>query len=182
MKNVLFGKSLRVFIVFLVCINLCVFIQFAFSRKIKTENYKQNSFGKISDDYEADEFEILVLINAERTRRGLNQLIADDDVREIARKYSEKMAKENFFSHYDSDGKSVLERAKAARLKRWSKIGENLFSVENLADFDDFAVRNWMKSPAHRENILDKDWTTTGIGIAESKDGEIFITQVFIKR
>lgn len=125
---------------------------------------------------------IFSLINAERSKQGLNQLVWSEDVAKIAFAYSSKMVRENFFSHFDSAGRDVVERAKSARLKRWSKIGENLFSVEPMSNFDLFAVKNWMKSPTHRQNILNKEWTTTGIGVARAADGEIFITQVFIER
>lgn len=180
MKNVLFGKSKIAFFVVCAALIFCVLSQSAYCQKIK--KYKPETIVKISDDLDADEFQIFVLVNAQRTQRGLQALVLDDDVADIARDYSKKMAKENFFSHYDADGNSIMERAKAARLKHWIKIGENLFSVENVVKFDAFAVKNWMNSPAHRQNILDRDWTTTGIGIAKSKAGEIFITQVFIRR
>ncbi|MGI8494448.1 MAG: CAP domain-containing protein [Pyrinomonadaceae bacterium] len=37
-----------------------------------------------------------------------------------------------------------------------------------------------MLSPSHKENILDKRWKETGIGIAIASDGTYFFTQVFI--
>jgi uncharacterized protein YkwD len=163
---------------------LCVsaFRAEAFAQKIKVAGNQNGARAATADDLEAHEFQIFDLINRERARRGLNALTFDEDAADIARKYSKKMARENFFSHYDADGNSVLERAERAHLKGWSKIGENLFSVDGLERFDAFAVQNWMKSPAHRENILDRDWTATGVGIARSDSGEIFITQIFIKR
>jgi uncharacterized protein YkwD len=134
------------------------------------------------ENFDADENEILALVNVERQRNNLNALVWDNQLAEIARNYSKRMAAENFFDHFDPQGADVVTRAKIAKLKHWSKIGENLFSVENLIDFDAFAVKNWMESPTHRQNILDKDFNTAGVGIVKSEDGEIFITQVFIKR
>jgi uncharacterized protein YkwD len=87
------------------------------------------------------------------------------------------MAREGFFDHYDPNGKTVLDRA--ARLKNWSSIGENLFVCDDHPEFATIAVRGWMKSPTHRTNMLDRNWTATGIGIATARDGSIFITQVF---
>ncbi|HXG84924.1 MAG TPA: CAP domain-containing protein [Pyrinomonadaceae bacterium] len=154
----------------------------AFSQNNKKNNSKETSSTKISDNFDSYTFRIFTLINAERIKSRLIELSWDDDVAKIAVEYSKKMAKENFFGHFDSDGRNVLERAKSAKLRDWSKIGENLFSIEQTEKFDGFAVKNWMKSLTHRQNILDPEWTATGIGIGESKDGEIFITQVFIKR
>ncbi len=91
------------------------------------------------------------------------------------------MAKENFFAHSDFDGKTVVDRAKDSRIKNWRKIGENLFYYEDNYNFDALAVKGWMESPTHRQNILDRNWTATGIGVAESRDGRIYITQVFLE-
>ena len=133
-------------------------------------------------NFDTDEDEIFDLVNSERQKNNLNELAWDNQLSEIARNYSRQMADENFFDHFDPQGADVVMRAKQANLKHWSKIGENLFSVANLRNFDRFAVKNWMLSPTHRQNILDADFNTAGIGIAESASGEVFITQVFIRR
>lgn len=166
----------------LIWLNILFFNSAAVSQKIKISDSKTISPVKVSGSFDADDFQIFTLVNSERIKRGLNQLLWDDKLAEIARDYSEKMSREDFFGHFDSNGQSVVERAKTAKLKHWSKIGENLFSIAGLDKFDAFAVKHWMNSPTHRDNILDKDWTTTGIGIAKSEDGEIFITQIFIQR
>ncbi len=150
--------------------------------KNKASAEKSLKSHKSIKDYDADEDEIFALVNVERQKDKLNPLIFDNQLAEIARDYSRQMAEENFFDHFDPNGADVVIRAKRAGLKRWSKIGENLFSVENLRSFDAFAVKNWMESPTHRRNILDADFNTAGVGIFESEDGEIFITEVFIKR
>ncbi len=191
MKNKRFGKLKIAFLALLSITTIPSFFNLsAAAQKVKTakkipvdlNKTKVVAANKISDDFEADESEIFTLVNAERNRHGLKQLLWDEAVADIAREYSKRMARENFFGHFDSDGKSAADRAQAARLKHWSKIGENLFSIENLTLFDAFAVKNWMKSPAHRDNILALDWTMTGVGIAKSETGEIFITQLFIER
>lgn len=92
------------------------------------------------------------------------------------------MARGNFFSHYDRSGADIGSRVRAARVQGWRKAGENLFYCEGVEDFQDFAVKNWMKSAGHRRNILDKDWTQTGIGIALDRGKRIFVTQIFIQR
>ena len=132
--------------------------------------------------FEDDEFQIFQLINSERYKNHLENLEWDDKLAEMARDYSQKMARDNFFEHTDLEGKTVVQRAGDWRLKNWSKIGENLFFCQGVRNFDALSVRGWMKSPTHRENILDKSWTTTGIGIAVSKNGKVFITQIFIER
>jgi len=135
------------------------------------------SAGNLSNDA----IQIHYLVNNERRRTGLANLYWDEDLAKLARSYSRQMARESFFSHFDGDGNSVVERAAVADIRGWSKIGENLFFCEGYGDFDALAVRGWMKSPEHRRNILDRQFTTTGIGIAETRDGQTYITQVFTR-
>lgn len=128
-----------------------------------------------------EETRIFELINRERQKKRLRDLEWDDRLADVARSYSRKMAREGFFDHYDNDGKTVADRVSMAKVKGWSKIGENLFYCDPLDEVAAFAVRSWMGSPTHRQNILDPAWSGTGIGIAVSRDGGIYITQIFIK-
>lgn len=126
-----------------------------------------------------DEAEIFDLINRERGKHRLGGLDWDDRLAKLARSYSRQMAREGFFDHYDPSGNSIIERAQAASINDWRKIGENLFYSENISPFSGVAVRGWMKSPSHRRNILDGSWTATGIGVAKARDGSIYVTQLF---
>jgi uncharacterized protein YkwD len=128
-----------------------------------------------------DEQQIHYLVNTERRKKGLNDLYWDEDLAKLARNYSKKMARESFFSHFDSDGNSIIDRANDSDIRGWNKIGENLFFCEGYRDFDVLAVNGWMNSTEHRRNILDRQFTTTGIGVAQTRDGRIYITQVFIR-
>lgn len=142
-------------------------------RVAATQEYR----GNLADD----ENSIHDLVNNERRRRGLSELSWDGKLANLAREYSGKMARESFFSHFDRDGDSVIERARQSNIKRWNKIGENLFFCEGYDNFDALAVRGWLDSPEHRRNMLDPQFNATGIGIARTRDGRIYITQVFIR-
>jgi len=131
------------------------------------------------DNLGDDEYHIYELVNRERARMRLNQLQWDDQLADLARSYSEQMADENFFSHYDRSGGTVVQRAQQQRVKGWARIGENLFETYGLDNISAFAIRGWMRSPSHRENILDRGWDATGIGIAVARDGKVYITEVF---
>jgi uncharacterized protein YkwD len=131
---------------------------------------------------ENQETEIFSLVNSERARKNLPPVEWDGELAKLARNYSKQMARERFFDHFDRSGTSVVERAENARIGKWSKIGENLFLCEGIDRFSFTAVKGWMKSPTHRKNILDRSWTDSGIGIARSRSGQIYVTQVFIKR
>ena len=176
------SKAFAAIGLFLLSVNLLCESSLAQKKPIYSER-KQTSFATDrSGNFETDEHEIFRLVNRERRKYHLGELEWDDNLAELARRYSEKMWRENFFSHFDPQGANVAERAQKAKIKNWSKIGENLFSVQGMNRFDAFAVKAWMESPTHRDNILDEEWTTSGIGISEADNGDIYITQVFIKK
>lgn len=126
-----------------------------------------------------EESEIFELVNRERSRSRLGSLEWDERLARVARDFSRQMSRERFFSHNDKNGRTVVERAADAR---WSKIGENLFMCSAMDDFTAYSVRGWMKSPSHRKNILDREWTDTGIGVYRGRDDRIYVTQVFVRR
>lgn len=156
-------------------LNFVVFPSEAAAQK-RNQNYRNSR-----SDFGNEEFEIYELINNRRNKSRLQQLDWDDDVAEVARRYSEEMARGNFFSHYDKRGKSVVDRANNFGLRGWSSIGENLFFCEGYDNFSNLAVKGWLNSPTHRQVMLDPEWTTTGIGIAADRSGKIYVTQVFLK-
>lgn len=184
MKNKILFRT-KTFFVFALLISLVFAAQIssAFAQKKASAKRKTIAAEKAQpENFAVAEREIFRLVNRERRKRNLNELEWNADLAEMARKYSEKMADENFFSHFDLQGANVAKRAQKARIKGWTRIGENLFTIENYSSFDRFAVKAWMNSPSHRQNILDKDWTTTGVGVAQADNGDVYITQVFIER
>lgn len=157
---------------------------------VSAQNYpvRKNSRPSVSANLNArkslagSESGIYELINRQRRQNGLDELAWDDRLARLAREYSRKMAKETFFSHYDSDGRTVNERAGDSGIGDWRQIGENLFFCEGYDEFDRLAVSGWMKSPSHRRNILERKYNATGIGVARARNGEIYITQIFVQR
>lgn len=179
MKNKIFLQAVFAFsLIFLFGTTFNVFASEHTSVYVSRLNENDSSSVLLPDDAEYDIFN---LVNQERRRKRLDDLEWNDDLARLARDYSRKMARENFFDHYDSDGESVIDRAKSARLKDWSKIGENLFYCEGFSNYANIAVKGWLKSSSHRRNMLDREWMETGIGIAKSRGGKIYVTQVFIK-
>jgi uncharacterized protein YkwD len=129
----------------------------------------------------ADEYRIFSLINQQRTMMSLAPFEWDDQLAAIARNYSAQMAREGFFDHTDRNGEAVNDRADRAGVDRWRRIGENLFMCGGIRDFSNMAVEQWMRSPGHRNNILDRRFNATGIGIARARNGRIYVTEVFVQ-
>lgn len=128
------------------------------------------------------ERQIFELINKKRLENGLPALVWSEDVAKIARIHSENMANFKFFSHAGLDGKMVNNRADDLGVSKWRSIGENIAYNRGFANPIEFAVEGWMKSPAHRDNILSRRWKESGIGIAVAGDGTYYFTEVFLLR
>jgi uncharacterized protein YkwD len=50
----------------------------------------------------------------------------------------------------------------------------------DVADPVAAAVQGWMKSRTHRDNILRREFTETGVGICR-RDGSYYFTQLFLR-
>ena len=122
------------------------------------------------------------LINQLRQDAGIEPLAWRDDLANLARLHSEDMAEQKYFSHRGSDGTMVDDRADKLGITRWSAIGENIAFLRGYDDAAKFAVDRWMESPRHKQNLLDKRWKETGMGVAILPDGTYYFTQVFLLR
>jgi uncharacterized protein YkwD len=118
-------------------------------------------------------------VNEERRARGLPALAWDSKLASAARQHSERMVQGGSFSHVDPEFGDV-----AARLNRlgipWKKCAENIAEQNGFQNPAEIAVRNWMQSPGHRKNILNRDYTRTGVGVAVRRDGTTTFTQIFV--
>jgi uncharacterized protein YkwD/uncharacterized membrane protein required for colicin V production len=121
-----------------------------------------------------DEDAMLVLINHERTTRGLKPLTMNDKARTVARAYSTDMFARGYFSHINPEGKSPFDRIKAGGVK-FGTAGENLALAPTLA----LAHQGLMNSPGHKANILGEKYRTVGIGIIDGGPYGLMVTQDF---
>ena len=150
------------------------------------------------------ELQIHNLVNEERQKHGLKTLNWDSKLADIARKHSQDMAQNNFFSHVNIKGQDPTERGRLVGYYCRKDFGsyytegiaENIFQ-NNLYDSVTYyngipsydwktqeeiaksTVSGWMDSPGHRQNILTAIYDKEGIGIAISSDDEVLITQDF---
>ncbi len=111
------------------------------------------------------EEEMLVLLNKERTARGLNPMVMDDVLRRVARAHSEEMFRLGYFSH---NSPTDLTHTPVDRLfkERYFFItsGENLAFAPTV----EAAHAGLMASPGHRSNILTPEFTRVGVGVQDA--------------
>lgn len=110
------------------------------------------------------------LVNTERRRAGLRELTLDPDLERAAGEYAALMAESGQLTH-------ALGGGFPARARGWGRAaGENI--AEGYATPAD-AVRGWMASPGHRANILGRQYTSTGAGVAVDSRGRKWWCQEF---
>lgn len=108
------------------------------------------------------------LVNMTRRRRGRRPLRRNARLALAATRHARDMAERNYFSHNSRDGSSFLDRIRRADYLpargAWT-VGENLaWGSERLAT-PKAILRAWMNSPAHRANILNREYREIGIGV-----------------
>jgi len=128
------------------------------------------------------EQQVFGMINQKRAEINLPPLAWSEEVAKVARVHSENMAKLKFFSHQGLDGKMVNDRADEIGLTKWTALGENIAYNRGFKNPLECAVKNWMESTGHRENLLSNRWKESAIGIAVTADGTYYFTQVFLVR
>lgn len=116
----------------------------------------------------ARDFEIgvLALVNQARDRAGCDPLVADGGLAAAARAHSADMRDRDFFGHENPEGLDAVDLADAA--------GRTNAQAENVAHGQATpaaVVASWMDSGDDRENILDCDLETLGVGVAHGTDG-----------
>lgn len=125
----------------------------------------------------ATESRIFEFVNAERARQGLPALVYNTQLDRMAKIQAANMARLQKMAHV-LPGASLPTLGDRARFVGYpfGRISENLALNYPGAES---VVRGWMRSPAHRQNILDRDVAETGIAIARSATGDVYYCQVF---
>ncbi len=114
-------------------------------------------------------------VNSHRVSIGKTALIKNDNMCEIARKHSERMAKgEVEFGHG-----GFSERIDSIHtFLTFTSSSENC-AMQGGTNDEGVAMQGWLDSPGHRQN-LEGDYTHSGLGSAV-KGNEIYTTQIFVK-
>jgi len=150
-----------------------------------------------SKQVDVKEIEVLIFkyTNIERRNHGLDELVWDEKLAEIAREHSEDIADNDFFSHVNPAGESPTDRARRHGYDLYKDLGGGWYSEgisENIGKMptgnvlgigyvsdnaDSIAkaqVESWMDSSGHRENILKPNYDRLGVGVGY--DGTYYVS------
>lgn len=127
---------------------------------------------------EGYEYLLFELTNSARIQRELPLLKWDEATKETARKHSEDMADNKYFSHTNLEGKSPFDRMGDDGIT-FFVAGENLAYGQYSSIF---AHEGLMNSLGHRENIVKRDFGYLGVGAAFNSDNQPYFTANFFNR
>jgi uncharacterized protein YkwD len=117
------------------------------------------------------ERELFDSVNQARRAEGLSPLRWDGALAEAARRHAETMAEHGTAQHEFQGEPSLAARVKQAG-GHFSWLSENV----TQGPTPQFIHVQFMKSPPHRANILDRDMNSIGIGVVE-RYGQLFTVE-----
>ena len=131
---------------------------------------------KPSTDFSSYQQQVLDLVNAERTKRGISALTLDSNLSSVATKKSQDMVNKNYFENTSPTYGSPFDMMKQFGIS-YRTAGENIAKGQKTPQE---VVTAWMNSEGHRKNILNPNFTNLGVGIAKDSKGTTYWTQMFI--
>lgn len=103
------------------------------------------------------------LVNAERTKAGLQPLAYNALLQKAAQEKVNDMVEKGYFAHTSPDGKEFQAWMDEAGYK-YGYAGENI--VFTTGDSNEVMLESWMSSASHRASILSSNFTESGLAIA----------------
>jgi len=143
------------------------------------EQQKKDFYPEVSQELkEGFELQLFDLTNAARIEHGLSPLSWDEQVKETAREHSTDMAENNYFNHTNLEGQSPFDRMEEDNII-FRTAGENLAAGQISSIF---AHEGLMNSLGHRENILQTQFESLGIGVAFDLKSRPYFTENFLAK
>jgi len=143
------------------------------------ENHKKDFYANGNQLLiEGFEYQLFDLTNSSRVVNKLQPLTWDDHVKITAREHSMDMAVNQYFNHINLEGQSPFDRMKEDNIS-FHTAGENI-AAGQLSSI--FAHEGLMNSLGHRENILQSNFESLGIGVAFDTNEKPYYTQNFLTK
>lgn len=116
------------------------------------------------------------LLNADRAANGLSALPLDAELSAIARKKSEDMRDQGYFSHTSPTYGKPADMLTAFGYA-FTSVGENIAHHATVEK----AQAAFLSSSGHRQNMMSSSWTKVGIGVCFDANGFVYVTQLFVR-
>lgn len=119
--------------------------------------------------------QVINLVNEERAKAGLSPLNASSAVSDAAYIRSKEITQN--FSHTRPNGSSFSTVLQQNGIS-FSSSGENIAYGQRTPQE---VMNTWMNSSGHRANILNRNYTTIGVGCYQAANGTLYWTQLFTR-
>lgn len=146
------------------------------NNNINTDKDNNTSNDNVTGEFAAFQKEVVRLVNVERQKQGLGKLSLNAKLSNVATLKSQDMINKNYFDHTSPTYGSPFDMMKQFNIS-YKTAGENIAKGQKTPAE---VVKAWMNSQGHRENILNKNYTEIGIGVAKDANGTLYWTQMFI--
>lgn len=124
------------------------------------------------------ENQVIELTNKEREKNGLPPLHSDGNLSRVALYKSRDMRDAGYFSHRSPTYGTPEEMITRFHIV-YSEASENIAAGQMSPEK---VVRDWMDSPVHRKNILNRAYTHVGVGYVDGGTYGSYWTQLFIAK
>ncbi len=104
--------------------------------------------------------EVVALVNKERAAAGLKPLTVHTNLTKMAKTKAIDMFKHKYFNHNSPNYGSPFDMMDAFNIT-YRYAGENIAMGQRTAKE---VVEDWMNSPGHKANILNKHYNLIGVG------------------
>ena len=147
-----------------------------------TEPVSQAEVTLPADNVDALKQDIVDRTNALRREQGISALKVNQQLMQAAQIRAEEMAASGVYSHTRPDGR------KNTTVTDCPYVGENIHRIADWVLRDksvsEVAVWSWNLSDGHRDNLLEKNYAETGVGLARgvNDNGEAcwYCVQLFL--
>lgn len=106
--------------------------------------------------------DVCIYTNNQRQAAGVELLVLDLPITEVAMAHARDMRDRNYFSHVNPEGMNPFDRLRAAGVQ-FALAGENIAMGQATATR---VVQSWMSSGTHRANMLRPEFGKIGVGNA----------------
>ncbi|MGE7593307.1 CAP domain-containing protein [Peribacillus frigoritolerans] len=145
----------------------------------KLEKQKSGYFAEAGPELKKGfEYQLFDLTNASRVNHDLSVLTWDKRVKVTAQDHSADMAVNQYFNHTNLEGESPFDRMEDDKIN-FRMAGENLAAGQNSSIF---AHEGLMNSIGHRENKLQKDFESLGVGVAFDEENKPYYTENYLTK
>ena len=125
----------------------------------------------------AEEQTLISLVNEDRARYGLSALTVDPALCEVARIKAQDMLGNGYFAHTSPTYGNIRQMLTSFGVS-YRGASENIARSRSVYHAEAAFLSS---STGHRQTLLGSQWTRVGVGVAVTRAGFVYVSQVFAR-